>query len=77
MIYEYKCKFCETVHDVEHGMNESPKVKCNICGTDCKKLITGGTGFILRGKGWYATDYKDKKKPKKEKDKEKKSNEKD
>ena len=60
MIYEYKCSFCGKIHDVEHGMNEAPKIKCNYCGTTCEKKITGGTGFILKGVGWYSTDYKNK-----------------
>lgn len=36
--------------------------KCPCCGKRAKRLITGGSGFILKGKGFYQTDYKNKRK---------------
>jgi predicted nucleic acid-binding Zn ribbon protein len=43
-------------------MSESPKVKCPKCGTQAKKLVTGGSGFILVGDGWPGKDIKNGKK---------------
>ena len=36
--------------------------KCEECGSKIKRLITGGTGLIFKGSGFYLTDYKDGKK---------------
>lgn len=65
--YSYKCKDCGNVFDVSHGMNEKPDLTCGECeGSAVSKLISGGTGFILKGSGFYTTDYKRKEEKKKE-----------
>ena len=43
-------------------MSELPISNCENCGAKVKRLITGGTGLIFKGSGFYLTDYKDKKK---------------
>ena len=35
---------------------------CENCGGKVKRIITGGTGLIFKGSGFYLTDYKDGKK---------------
>lgn len=44
-------------------MADSHLSECNACGGKLKKLITN-TSFVLKGGGWYVTDYpsKDRKK---------------
>ena len=39
-------------------MSESPISSCDNCGGKVKRLITGGTGLIFKGSGFYLTDYK-------------------
>ena len=42
-------------------MNDSPIQDCDKCrgkGT-LKRLITGGTGMVFKGSGFYLTDYTD------------------
>jgi len=39
-------------------MNESPESKCEDCGGMIERMITGGTGMIFKGSGFYLTDYK-------------------
>jgi len=57
--YTYACKKCDHRWDVFHGMNESPKVKCESCGsTRTQKLLGTGAGIIFKGSGFYETDYK-------------------
>jgi putative FmdB family regulatory protein len=46
--YDYECPECLLVAEVTHGMNESPEIKCEKCGTVMKKIITGGAGFIMK-----------------------------
>lgn len=65
--YDYKCKSCEHIFEEFHKVNEKPKVKCPICGGKAEKILTPPAGFILKGSGFYQTDYKNKEKPKKEK----------
>jgi predicted nucleic acid-binding Zn ribbon protein len=36
--------------------DEMPLVKCPDCGGEIKKLISNTT-FVLKGTGWYKTDY--------------------
>lgn len=57
--YTYACQKCEHQMDVFHSMNDTPKVKCEACGsTRTKKLIGTGAGIIFKGSGFYETDYK-------------------
>ena len=35
---------------------------CKECGGKIERVITGGTGLIFKGSGFYLTDYKDRKK---------------
>ena len=56
-IYEYKCEDCGKITEIWHGVNESPQNSCPHCGGRLHKIISKSS-FILKGSGWYATDYK-------------------
>ncbi|MBX7255201.1 MAG: zinc ribbon domain-containing protein [Candidatus Hydrogenedentes bacterium] len=57
--YTYQCKKCEAVQDVFHSMSESPRVKCDSCGsTRTTRLLGTGAGILFKGSGFYETDYK-------------------
>ena len=43
-------------------MSESSLSTCEECGGKIERIITGGTGLIFKGSGFYLTDYKDGKK---------------
>ena len=60
--YNYYCSDCDTHFSYFQKMSESPVTKCENCGGRVKRLITGGTGLIFKGSGFYLTDYKDEKK---------------
>ena len=62
-IYEYKCEKCGKEHEVMQKMTEKPLTVCESCGGRLKKLISN-TSFVLKGSGWYVTDYADKTKKK-------------
>lgn len=56
--YTYECKKCSHTMDVFHSMNETPKVKCEACGsTRMVKQLGVGAGIIFKGSGFYETDY--------------------
>jgi putative FmdB family regulatory protein len=47
-VYEYKCVGCERVFEVNHSINEKPVVFCPECNSHAQKIISGGTGFIMK-----------------------------
>jgi putative FmdB family regulatory protein len=54
-IYEYKCKNCG-VFEVTQRITETPLTTCPTCEGDVSRLISL-TSFVLKGSGWYVTDY--------------------
>ena len=56
--YNYYCSDCGTHFSYFQKMSESPISSCENCGGKVKRLITGGTGLIFKGSGFYLTDYK-------------------
>jgi putative FmdB family regulatory protein len=60
-IYEYECQKCKKQHEIMQKITETPCSKCPSCGGKLKKLISN-TSFVLKGTGWYATDYASNKK---------------
>lgn len=63
MTYDYFCKNCEKKFEVEQSIKENPLSDCPNCGAEgsLKRLISGGSGFVLRGGGWAADNYSSKK----------------
>ena len=55
-IYEYECLKCGEMHEALRKFSDKPLNKCPKCGGTLKKLISN-TSFILKGTGWYKTDY--------------------
>lgn len=39
-------------------MSEDAIELCPKCGKKTQRLISGGSGFIFKGSGFYETDYK-------------------
>jgi putative FmdB family regulatory protein len=60
-IYEYKCNKCG-VFEAMQGIKEAPLKKCPTCKSKVERQISRGS-FILKGSGWYATDYAKKSTP--------------
>jgi putative FmdB family regulatory protein len=60
-IYEYKCHKCGVV-EVMQGIKEKPLKKCPNCKGKVERMISS-TSFVLKGSGWYATDYAKKSTP--------------
>jgi len=55
-IYEYGCVKCGKTHEIMQKFSDAPLALCPDCGSEVKKLISN-TSFVLKGTGWYATDY--------------------
>jgi putative FmdB family regulatory protein len=54
-IYEYKCPKCGVV-EVMQGIKQAPLKKCPNCKRKVERMMSS-TSFVLKGTGWYATDY--------------------
>lgn len=55
-IYEYLCESCKKIHEIMQGFNDKPIKNCPDCKGPVRKLISNNA-FILKGSGWYKTDY--------------------
>ena len=55
-IYEYECRSCGETTELIHGASVNRRPRCEDCGAVMKKLIST-SAFILKGSGWYVTDY--------------------
>lgn len=56
-IYKYECAECGHTFEDLRSFSEPDPEACPSCQADAvQKLITGGN-FILKGSGWYVTDY--------------------
>lgn len=59
-IYEYRCQDCKQIFEEWQADHEERELSCAVCGGTANRLISH-TSFILKGSGWYATDYSSKK----------------
>ena len=65
-IYEYACVLCDHHLETLQKMSEDPLVFCPECGEESLRKKVSAAAFVLKGSGWYETDFKNsgKEKPK-------------
>jgi putative FmdB family regulatory protein len=54
--YEYQCTGCGREFEVRQRISEPALTRCEQCGGAVKRLLSSAP-FILKGGGWYVTDY--------------------
>ncbi len=54
--YEYECDKCRRVFEVRQRISEPALTTCSECGGAVRRLLSPAP-FILKGDGWYVTDY--------------------
>jgi len=54
--YEYECDACHRVFEIRQRITEDPLTRCDACGGPVHRLLSAAP-FILKGGGWYVTDY--------------------
>ena len=54
--YEYECNKCHRVFEVRQRISEPALTTHEGCGGEVHRLISPAP-FILKGEGWYVTDY--------------------
>lgn len=56
-IYEYRCQKCHNVFEewLKHS-DDTASTPCPNCRSEAERIISN-TSFMLKGGGWYATEY--------------------
>ena len=49
--YEYECESCGLKFERRQAITELPFTECPECNGKTRRLVSGGTGFILKGAG--------------------------
>lgn len=60
-LYEYQCKNCGEINEILMKISDPNPENCEICEKGPLVKIMSRTHFVLKGEGWYETDFKDKK----------------
>lgn len=60
-IYEFQCSSCNSVVEVIQKVSDPVPDTCPNCkAKDSLSRLISRTSFVLKGTGWYETDFKDK-----------------
>lgn len=54
--YEYECTKCNHAFEEEASILAPPRQRCPLCRGKVQRLISGGSGIVFRGSGFYVTD---------------------
>jgi putative FmdB family regulatory protein len=56
--YDYECTKCGHSFELEQKITDPPRQRCPECRAKVVRVISGGGGIILKGNGFYTTDYR-------------------
>lgn len=56
--YEYLCQKCKHQFDQFQPISAKPLTQCPQCKGKICRVISGGSGVLFKGSGFYATDYR-------------------
>jgi putative FmdB family regulatory protein len=60
--YHYLCGACGYEFEKFQSITADPIKTCPVCAKDqVKRIMSGGSGLIFKGSGFYITDYKNSK----------------
>ncbi len=59
--YEYECTGCGHAFEEERSITAPPRQRCPRCRHKVRRLISGGSGVVFKGSGFYITDSRGKK----------------
>jgi putative FmdB family regulatory protein len=60
MTYEYYCNCCGVQIAIKQSIKDDPLKSCPNCSQEALEKILSPVPSILKGTGWYKTDYKGK-----------------
>ncbi len=56
-IYEYECGSCGARFEVAQKFSDPLATECKLCNAPNVRKLLSPTSFVLKGSGWYVTDY--------------------
>ncbi len=56
-IYEYECGSCGGRFEVTQKFSDPRLSTCKLCNAEGVRKVLSPTAFVLKGSGWYVTDY--------------------
>ncbi len=56
-VYEYECESCGGRFEVMQKFSDPAVTECKLCNASPVRKVLSPTAFVLKGSGWYATDY--------------------
>lgn len=56
--YLYECTKCNGQFEITQKITDPPRKRCPSCRGKVFRVISGGGGVILKGSGFYVTDYR-------------------
>ncbi len=66
--YDYKCKECDQIEEIQHSIHKNPKYKCSNCEARMERQISLGSYVITGGLKGSLEDHKEAEHTKKVKD---------
>lgn len=49
--YEYECSHCGLRFERQQSIKDAPVRKCPECGSNVRRIVSGGSGFIMKSTG--------------------------
>ncbi len=56
--YQYKCDECDFEFEEFQKMSDAAIEICPECKGKTRRMISGGSGFLLKGSGFYSTEHR-------------------
>jgi putative FmdB family regulatory protein len=57
-LYEYDCRACGKSFEILQKVDDPSPAACQLCAGGPVEKRMSRTGFILKGGGWYVTDFR-------------------
>lgn len=57
-LYEYDCRACGKSFEILQKVDDPGPAACQLCAGGPVEKRMSRTGFILKGGGWYVTDFR-------------------
>jgi len=54
--YEYECNRCHVRFERRQSMKDEPLKECPECGGDVQRLVSGGSGFMMKAQNHSRRD---------------------
>lgn len=56
LTYEYECSLCGLHFERQQNMKDTPIKECPACKGEVQRLVSGGSGFIMKSAGGSRRD---------------------